>query len=214
MNLFYLITATLLINSKALIEPCQSINFGLQSEKVLTYSIHDSDPILDWTTVIYFNELGYTLKAVSFSESNPDTSFTIMEYDNNKIIRWKDFISGHNDTIVFQAVDWNQQGRGTKFIKQGEEGSYSIFKYKNCVTINKKTFSRNELIYSINYQWDDNLVKKSTCHFYGSFQQAIEQSVSTTESNFESFDEKGNWTKRTFIKDKKKFMELRLLSYY
>ncbi|MEM7105753.1 MAG: hypothetical protein AAF502_21625 [Bacteroidota bacterium] len=197
-----------------IVDSCESINFGILSEQVLTYSINDRDTILERTTIVNFNKRGLTLKAVSFSESFPDTSITVMEYDSAKILGWKEFMSGHNDTTTYQAVAWNQKGRGTKFVLLGEEGAYSIFAYNNCVTTQKKTFSNNELIYSIDYHWDGSLLNKTTSQFYGSLKEAIGQSISTTESDFEKFDEKGNWTQRSFTIDKTKHLELRYLSYY
>lgn len=205
---------TLLYSFSTKIEPCKGLNIGIKSEKILTYIVVDHDTLLKYTTELRYNPLGFTEKAVSFSNDAPDTSVTEMEYKGHQIIGWKEYKIGESDTVAFVAVDWHQNGRGSKFVEQGKTGSYSTFTYENCLIICKKTYEQNELIYKIDYEWEGTRLKQTTSWFYDNLKETIGKSKVISSYNLENFDSKRNWTARSFTKDDEKFFELRFLTYY
>ena len=112
------------------------------------------------------------------------------------------------------AVEWDKNGRTTKFVNEFDEKTYSEHQYKKCSTLRIKRYQNDELFYSVDFHWDGNLLTQKTSHFHGVLKEAIGKSTETTKSNFVNFDKEGNWTKRNYSQNKKTFMEDRRLAYY
>jgi len=209
----YIPVLIFLINSFLSVEPCDSINKGIKSEDISTYSIIERDTILVRKTKLYFNESGLTTTATTITES--DTFVTVFSYDNNHITKWKkEYQIGSTDTTTFIAVKWDDNGRATKLVNATDKKEYSKHQYKNCRTIRIKRFQNNELFYSVDFYWDDKRITKTTSHYHGFLKESLGKASESIKSDYLFFDEKDNWAIRSYSKGKKQFIEDRYLEYY
>ena len=95
-----------------------------------------------------------------------------------------------------------------------QSNSFSILEHKKCRVVSKKTYTDNELIYSIEYSWKGNRVTKTKSNFFGKLRDAFNISESVTSFDYLKTDKKGNWTERMIYRDDDIKLERRTIQYY
>ena len=190
------------------------VNYGINEEKVLTQKIDENDTILERTTELFFNKFGLVDSVITNSNIVPDTVITIFSYDKSKVLWMKEYQYGNTDTIIHVATEWDKENRGIKFVPINDATSPIIYKNKNCRGVNKKVYLENSLVYSIDYEWNENLVTRTINQFYGDLQKSIGKSSDTTTFDYISLDKKANWMKRIMNINEMSYLEIRSLKYY
>lgn len=207
------LTINLLTNCNVT-ENCKPVNYGIKSENVLIYTIKDNDTSLSAGYNSFYNPNGLLEKDIYYQEDYEDTSVTIIKYNDERADRMMVYSTGIEDTTVLIATAWDKNDRATQFVGKNGMGYCWKYEYEDCKRIGKKTYKNDELIFSTDFIWEDQLMVQMSTNFHGDFSKEVGKTVENTEFTYYTFDSKNNWSTRTYTNEIGTFLEIRHLEYY
>lgn len=212
--LIIMIATVSLLTNCSVTENCKSVNYGIKSENVSTYIIKDNDTLLSAGYSSFYNTYGLLEKDIYYQESYEDTSTTLIKYNDQRADRMVVYSTGIKDTTVLIATEWNKNDMATKFIGKNGMGYCWEYEYEDCKRTCKKTYKNDELIFSTNFIWEDQLMVQMSTNFHGDFSKEVGKTTEKTKFTYYTFDSKNNWSTRTYTNEIGTFLEIRHLEYY
>lgn len=141
-------------------------------------------------------DLGFTL--IYFD--TPDTVIVKYIYEKNKLITIHDKTTSYNKQLTFKVTKWNKSGLPLEMIEKEELNTTNSYQYENDKRKRFENRNNGKLIYSRDYEWDDELLSKlsatlSLDDLTIDNQDSIFHYTSTFK--YTSFYKSGEWSKRT-----------------